>query len=104
VTAERRLDKVEAALTPTQRVLAWLDEAHTHGSLSTYIDSLLEGPPEAFPVNRLAREAAEAARAVQRGKSSELVDTAVRKALRATLIRFELVLRINVVSHEMIER
>jgi hypothetical protein len=104
VTAERRLAKVEAALTPTQRVLAWLDEAHAFGGLSAYVDSLLDQPPEAFPFNRLAREATSASRTALRGKPAETVDTGVRQALRATIFRFELVMRINVVTHEMIER
>jgi len=104
MTTERRLAKVEAVLTPTQRVLAWLDEAHAFGSLSAYVDSLLDQPPDAFPINRLAREAATATRAALRGKRPEIVDAAVRKSLRATVFRFELVMRINVVTHEMIDR
>jgi len=104
VTAERRLDKVEAALTPTQRILAWLDEAHAYGSLSAYVDSLLDKPPDEFPVNRLANDAATATRAALRGKPAETVGTAVRTALRATIFRFQLVLRINVVAHETIDR
>jgi hypothetical protein len=104
VTAERRLAKVEGALTPTQRVLAWLDEAHAFGGLGAYVDSLLDQPPEAFPINRLARQATSAARSALRGKPAETVDTGVRQALRATIFRFELVMRINVVTHEMIDR
>lgn len=104
MTAERRLDKVEAALTPTQRVLAWLDEAHAYGTLSAYVDSLLDKPLDEFPVNRLADDAATATRAALRGKPAETVGTAVRKVLRATVFRFQLVLRINVVAHETIDR
>jgi len=87
-----------------QRVLAWLDEAHAFGGLGAYIDWLLDQPPEAFPVNRLAREANHAARAALRGKPTQTVEAGVRKALRATIFRFELVMRINVVTHEMIDR
>jgi hypothetical protein len=104
VTAERRLDKVEAALTPTQRVLAWLDEAHTWGTLSAYVDSLLDKPPEDFPINRLAAETAAATRSAFGGKSADTVGIAVHKAVRATVFRFHLVLRINVVAHETIDR
>jgi hypothetical protein len=104
VTAERRLAKVEAALTPTQRVLAWLDEAHAFGGLSPYVDSLLDQPPHAFPINRLARDASSATRAALRGKPAETVDAGVRQAVRTTVFRFELVMRINVVTHEMIDR
>jgi hypothetical protein len=104
MTAERRLDKVEAGLTPTQRVLAWLDEAHAWGTLSAYVDSLLDRSPDEFPINRLATDAAAATRAALWGKPPETVATAVRKTVLATVFRFHLVLRINVVAHETIDR
>jgi hypothetical protein len=104
VTAERRLAKVEAALTPTQRVLAWLDEAHSWGTLSAYVDSLLDKSPDDFPINRLAADAAVATRGALRGKPADTLGIAVRKAVRATVFRFHLVLRINVVAHETIDR
>jgi hypothetical protein len=104
VTAERRLEKVEAALTPTQRVLAWLDEAHSWGTLSAYVDSQLDKSPDDFPINRLATAAAEATRGALRGKPPDTLEIAIRKAVRATVFRFHLVLRINVVAHETIDR
>ena len=104
MTVDRRLTTLETSLTPTQRVLAWLDEAHAFGSLHTYVDSLLDQPPEAIPINRLARAAAGATRTALRGKPAEVVDGAVRKALRDTIFRFELVMRINVTGHELIDR
>jgi hypothetical protein len=103
VTVARRLAALETSLGPTERVLAWLDEAQAFGSLEAYVDSLLDQPPEAFPINRLAREAASAARTEVK-RPAEAVDEAVRRALRATIFRFELVIRINVVAHEMIDR
>jgi hypothetical protein len=39
-----------------------------------------------------------------RGKRPELVNAAVRGALRETVFRFELVMRINVTAHELIDR
>ncbi len=39
-----------------------------------------------------------------RGKRPELVDAAVRSALRETVFRFELVLRINVTAKEVLDR
>ena len=104
MTVERRLDKVEAALTPTQRVLAWLDEAHMYGTLSAYVDSLLDKTPDAFPINRLADDAATATRAALRGQPADTVQAGVRKAVLATVFRFHLVLRMNVVTHETIDR
>ena len=55
-------------------------------------------------MDRLARQAAAGARAGLRGQRPEVVDAAVRQAVRETIFRFELVLRINVVTHEMLDR
>jgi hypothetical protein len=104
VTAERRLATVEATLTPLQRILAWLDEAHAFGSLDAYVDFLLDQPAEAFPINRLAKGAAESARKEAGRAPATVVDAAVRTALRAAVFRFELVMRINVVAYEMIDK
>ena len=104
MTTARRLGVLETSLTPTQRVPAWLDVVHAFGDLHAYVDSLLDQPPEALPINRLAREAATVTRTALRGKPAEVVDTAVREALRETIFRFDLVMRINVVGHELINR
>jgi len=104
VTVARRLAVLETSLTPTQRVVAWLDEAHAFGDLTAYVESLLDQPPEASPINRLAREAASSARAAGRGRPAEVTDAAVRAALRETIFRFELVMRINVTAHELMDR
>lgn len=56
------------------------------------------------PLDRLAREAIAGARASPRGKGAEAVDAAVRRALRETVFRFDLVLRIIVTAHELLER
>ncbi len=104
MTVGRRLAALETSLTPTERVLAWLDEAHAFGDLEGYVRSLLDQPAEALPINRLADEAAAAARAPLRGKPPEFVAKAVRKATRETIFRFELVLRGNVKAHETIDR
>jgi hypothetical protein len=61
-------------------------------------------PPDVFPVNRLANDAATATRAALRGKPAETVGTAVRNAVRATVFRFQLALRMNVVTDETIDR
>jgi hypothetical protein len=104
VTLDRRLAKLEATLGPTERILRWLDEAHAFSRLDAYVNSLVDLGPEALPLDRLAREAATAARTALHGKPAEVVETAVRKALRETIFRFELVLRVNVIAHEWIER
>jgi hypothetical protein len=104
VTIARRLAKVEAALTPTELVLRWLDEAHAHGDLESYVRAQLAESPPDTPINRLAHEAVAGATATSRGKGAEATQVAVRTALGATVFRFELVMRITNVSHERIDR
>jgi hypothetical protein len=104
MTTERRLAAVENSLSPTQLVLRWLAEAHSFGDLVPYVNSLLAQDPPVAPLDRLAREAGQGARTAMRGKRPELVDAAVRSALRETVFRFELVMRINVTAHELLDR
>ena len=104
MTLSRRVAKVEEALSPTQLVLRWLAEAHSFGDLEPYVASLLSQDPPVAPLDRLAREAAHGARTALRGKRPEIVDAAVRTALRETVFRFELVMKINVTAHELLDR
>jgi hypothetical protein len=104
MTAERRLAKLEDSLSPTQLVLRWLAEAHAHESLEAYVRSILDGPGDQQPIDRLCREAHDGARARLRGKPAEQVRAAVRSALRETVFRYELVLRIYATTHELIDR
>jgi hypothetical protein len=104
VTAERRIARLETSLTPTQLVLRWLDEAHAFGDLESYVRWQLAEPSFEGPLDRLAHEAANGARASLRGKRPEIVDAAVRTALRETVFRFDLVMRILGTTHELLER
>jgi hypothetical protein len=104
MTLSRRVAKLEEALSPTQLVLRWLSEAHAFGDIPAYVASLLEKDPPVAPLDRLARDAVHGARTAMRGKRPELVEPAVRSALRETVFRYELVLRINVVAHDLVDR
>jgi hypothetical protein len=104
MTAERRLARLEASLSPTQLVLRWLDEAHAFGDLESYVRSQLAEPSVEGPLDRLAREAASGVRVSLRGKRPEVVGAAVSSALRETVFRFDLVMRILVTSHDLLER
>ena len=79
-------------------------EAHAFGDVPDYVASLLAKDPPVAPLDRLAHEAMQGARTSMRGKRAELVDSAVRSALRETVFRYELVLRINVVAHDLVDR
>jgi hypothetical protein len=102
IAAARRLEKVETSLTPTQLVLRWLHEAHSHRSLVAYVQAVLGA--EEGPLDRLAREARASARAGPRHGTRAETGDAVRRALQATVFRFELVMRINVRTQEFIDR
>lgn len=104
MTLERRLAKIDETLSPNQLVLRWLAEAHAFGDIPAYVASLLAEDPPVAPLDRLAREAANGARTAMRGKRPELIDAAVRSALRETLFRYELAMRINVTAHELLDR
>ena len=104
MTLARRVTAIEASLSPTELVLRWLDEAHAFGDLESYVRSLLADSSPEGPLDRLCREAEHGARANLRGKRSEVVGSAVRSALRETVFRFELVMRINVTTHDLLER
>ena len=104
MTADRRLAKVETSLSPTQLVLRWLDEAHAFGDLESYVRSLFAGPELEGPLDRLARQAERGARMSGGGTPPEVVNKAVRTAVRETCFRYDLVLRINVVAHDVLDR
>jgi hypothetical protein len=104
MTLERRLDGIEKNLSPTQLVLRWLAEAHAYGSLEAYVTTLLDLRGHQQPIDRLCRDAHNGVRASLRGKRTEAVDAAVRNALRETVFRYELVLRIYVAAHELLDR
>ena len=104
MTVERRLAALEAALSPTELVVRWLDEAHGYGGIEAYVRSMLDDPAVVPPADQLARAAASGARASLRAKGSEVIGKAVDTAIREAIFRFELVLRINTVSHELIDR
>lgn len=102
--ADRRIAKLESALTPTQLVLRWLDEAHGYGSFEACTAALLDVEPDDVPLSRLCREAKRSARAGVRTRALDDLDKAIGIALRETVFRFMLVLRINVVAHDELEK
>jgi hypothetical protein len=103
VSLARRAGAIETSLSPTQRVLRWLTEAHAYGSPEAYVESLLAEDHPVAPVDH-ARDAARSVRTAMRGKRPKLVDPAVRAAMRETVFRLELVMRINVIAHELVDR
>ena len=103
-TSERRLAKLEAVLDPTQLVLRWLAEAHAYDDFTAYTRSLFGAGPGAFPMDRLVREAEACAQIRTRGQPRAESETAVRRSIIAALFRVQLILRINALSAECLER
>ena len=101
---DRRLATVEAALSPTQLVLRWLEEAHRYHDMTGYMQSLVDRPIGDFPMDRLAREAQESARIRSRGRSRAEADKIARRPLVETMFRGQLVLEINVRSQNVLDR
>ena len=104
MTAERRIAAIEGALTPTELVVAWLTEAHAHGGVDAFVRASLAEEDYVPPINRLARTASEGARARVKGKPREEINKAADQAVRETLFRFHLVMRVNVITHDLLER
>jgi hypothetical protein len=104
MTAERRLDAIEGALSPTELVVAWLAEVHNCGTLDACVRTSLEEADYVPPINRLAHAAMDSARLRAKGKPREEIDKAANQAVRETLFRFPLVMRINTRDHDRLER
>jgi hypothetical protein len=100
VTAERRLAKLEGALSPKAATLLWLAEAHQFRSLPAYVDWLIDQPISAAPLERVPTQARAAAIEAMRGQPREVVREAAHQAVRDAIFGVVLVLRLNSVAEE----
>src|SRR5437667_6820926 len=90
---QRRLQRIEAALIPTEAIAVWLQDVRSHHrSLRALVESLQGKPDEAFPLFTLTRQAETAARsrAKQQGGGTDLegVYRAERDAVREVAMLF----------------
>jgi hypothetical protein len=104
MTTERRISAIEGALTPTELIVAWLTEAHAHGGVDAFVRASLAEEDYDPPINRLARAAADGAPARMKGKPRDEINRAADQAVRETLFRFHLVMRIITVCHDILDR
>jgi hypothetical protein len=94
VTAlERRLAKVEDALSPTEAVVRWLEEAKRHESYAIYSERLKDRPAE-NPFSMLPAIVAKWAGYGERGNDRAITER-VERAVRSLLVRVFLVERMN---------
>ena len=102
MTAERRLGKLEGALSPKAATLLWLEEAQQFPSLPAYVDWLIEQPISAAPLERVPAQARAAAVEALRGQPRAAVREAAHQAIRDAIFLVELVLRLNSVAEETV--
>src|SRR6266702_1675178 len=97
---QRRLQRIEAALIPTEAMAVWLQEVRAqHRSVHDLARSLQGKPDEAFPLFTLTRQAETAARfrAKQEGGGADVegVDRSERDAVRDVAMLFYLFMQAN---------
>jgi hypothetical protein len=102
MTAERRLAKLEGALSPKAATLLWLAEAHQFGALPAYVDWLVDQPISAAPLERVPEQARAAAVEAMRGQHRDAMREAGRAAVRDAIFLVEFVLRLNSVAEETV--
>ena len=103
-SGDRRLDKVEASLSPTELVVRWLAEAHALDDFTAYTRSLVAADWPVFPLDRLAQAAKANATQQVRGLPREEAEAAIHRSIVATVFRFQLALRINVLAQDFLDR
>ena len=93
--ADRRLAKLESALSPREAVLAWLVEAQQFPSLVDHARSIAELPVEAAPLSVIGQRVETSVRASMKGQPFEAIREAVRRAIGDGAFLFSLVMQIN---------
>jgi len=102
MTAERRLAKLEGALSPKAATLLWLEEAHQFGSLPAYVAWLIDQPISVAPLERVPAQVRAAALEALRGLPREVVRASSHQAVRDAIFLVELVLKLNSAAGEAI--
>lgn len=100
MTAERRLQKLEGALSPKAATLLWLSEAHGFPTLPAYVAWLIDQPPPAAPLYRVPEAAETGVRAALRGEKRDAIERSVREAVRQAVFLVELVIGLNTAAEE----
>jgi hypothetical protein len=102
MTAERRLAKLEGALSPKAATLLWLAEAQQFGSLPAYVNWLIDQPISVAPLERVPTQARAGVLEALRGQPREAVQEATHQAVRDAVFLVELVLKLNLAAEETI--
>jgi hypothetical protein len=94
-TSQRRLDHLEASLSPREAVLRWMAEAHQYPTVAAYMDSLQDAPITKYPMMRLPDQVAQAVRTARKGEKAEVITRAERTAVQEVAFLFYLQLQVN---------
>jgi hypothetical protein len=85
---DRRLDKVEARLSPQQAVLLWMQDAHQFGTVQAYSASFKDLPFERYPLCVLPKQVSEAVRGAMPKAKPEAVVKSDLKFPNSTDLKF----------------
>ncbi len=89
-TDDRRLDKIEQALSPREAFLLWMAEAHEHESFAAYVMSLKGKPSAMHPIQRLPKQVEQGVRDAQKGQKADRVEQLVNQSVREVCFYYEL--------------
>jgi hypothetical protein len=79
---DKRLDKIEANLTPQAAFLLWLPEAQQYPTMTAHATALKDAPDSSYPLYRLPQQVETAVRAAHKGEKPEVISRAVRQSVR----------------------
>ena len=95
MTQEKRLDKVEKSLTSKQAVALWLQEIQPYQNAFEYVQFLRGQPESAAPITRLTEQIDNTVRDTMRGRPKQVVEPAVRAAVKDVVFLVKLHLQAN---------
>ena len=99
--ADRRVLKLETALTPTEAVLAWLVEAQQFPTIEDQARAIAQLPTEVAPLSVIAQRVETAVRGTMKGRPHEDVREAVRRNLGDAAFLFTFVMEVEGQTVEM---
>jgi hypothetical protein len=95
-----RLDRLEAALSPTAAICLWLEEAHAFGSYFAYENWSLDQPRATSPILRIPAQVRADVEQRLHGQPRAAVEAAARRADQDAVFRIELVHELNQATTE----
>ena len=82
MTLNRRLDKIERALTPKQAVILWLQSTAQYRNMLEYVQYLKDLPASEAPLYKITKKVSQSIRESMKGRPQREVEQAVYRAER----------------------